>query len=165
MFILIDVFLHLSKSHEVPWFQMCPCKQGYYGNSSACKACKRLNHYIILIWLFTVIILLCAFKHTHWLSKIWVLMFIVNSAKIETSSHCQLHLFSANLATSCIKYCSGVLNGLHQICQFLLWDVTPLFHQGTCKFLDISWGNGPSPHTLIQQVPDMLNGLEIRALR
>ncbi|XP_038568377.1 mannosyl-oligosaccharide 1,2-alpha-mannosidase IA-like [Micropterus salmoides] len=36
---------------------------------------------------------------------------------------------------------------------------------GTCKFLDISGGNGPSPHPAIQQVPDVLNGIEIRALR
>ncbi len=28
--------------------------------------------------------------------------------------------------------------GLHQICQFLLWDVTPLLHQGTCKFFNMS---------------------------
>ncbi|XP_051983418.1 ankyrin repeat domain-containing protein 10a isoform X3 [Xyrauchen texanus] len=46
---------------------------------------------------------------------------------------------------------------LHQICQFLL--------QGTCKFLDISGGNGPSPHPLIQQDPDVHNRIEIRALR
>ncbi|KAG2468905.1 ITFG2 protein, partial [Polypterus senegalus] len=37
-------------------------------------------------------------------------------------------------------------------------------HLGTCKFLDISGGNGPSPHPAIQQVPDVLNGIEIRAL-
>ncbi|KAG2461844.1 HECD3 ligase, partial [Polypterus senegalus] len=32
---------------------------------------------------------------------------------------------------------------------------------GTCKFLDIS-GEWPSPHPAIQQVPDVLNGIEIR---
>ena len=114
----------------------------------------------------------------------------INSAKKETSSHCQLSLFSANLtceylcehskiqqlrhklnkfhrhvtnrnwkmcpwtnkkeqsvsgvATSCIKYCSASpLHGLQQICQFLLWDVTPLFHQGTCNLPDISGGKWP----------------------
>ena len=36
---------------------------------------------------------------------------------------------------------------------------------GTCKFPDISGGNGPSPHRPIQQLPDLLNGIEIRALR
>ncbi|XP_036807147.1 uncharacterized protein LOC110528886 isoform X12 [Oncorhynchus mykiss] len=36
---------------------------------------------------------------------------------------------------------------------------------GTCKIPDISWGNGPIPHTPILQVPDLLNGIEIRALR
>ncbi|XP_052364398.1 uncharacterized protein LOC118370516 isoform X1 [Oncorhynchus keta] len=35
---------------------------------------------------------------------------------------------------------------------------------GTCKILDISWGNGPIAHPPIQQVPDVLNGIEIRAL-
>jgi hypothetical protein len=35
----------------------------------------------------------------------------------------------------------------------------------TCKFPGISGENGPSPHPPIQQVPDVLNGIEIRALR
>jgi hypothetical protein len=38
-------------------------------------------------------------------------------------------------------------------------------HQGTCKFPDISVRNGPSPHPPIQQVPDVLYEIEIRALR
>ena len=64
------------------------------------------------------------------------------------------------VATPYTKYCSASPpHGLHQICQFLLWDVTPLFPQGTCKFPDISGGNGPSPHPPI-------SGIKIiRALR
>ena len=50
------------------------------------------------------------------------------------------------MATSCIKYCSASPHGLHQICQFLLWDVTPLFHQGTCKFCQ---GTCHSPQTFL----------------
>ena len=37
-------------------------------------------------------------------------------------------------------------------------------HSSTCKFPDISGGNDPSPHLPIQQVPDVLKGIEIRAL-
>ena len=116
------------------------------------------------------------------------LITILNSAKKETSSHCQLRLFSANLTCKYLnehnkvqqlrhklnkfhrhatnrngimcpwtkggskskvtvsiwcghqlhKYCSASPHGLHQICQLLLWDVTPLFYHGTCKFPDIS---------------------------
>ena len=45
-------------------------------------------------------------------------------------------------------------------------EMSPLlFHQDTCKFPDISGGNGPSPHRPIQQVPDMLNVIEVRASR
>ena len=36
---------------------------------------------------------------------------------------------------------------------------------GNLQVPDISGGNGPSPHPPIQQVPDVLNGIEIRALR
>jgi hypothetical protein len=48
-----------------------------------------------------------------------------------------------------------------------LYNYKPLTNNAawTCKFSDISGRNGPSPHPLIQQVPDVLNGIEIRALR
>uniref|UniRef100_A0A8C7MK84 Parathyroid hormone 2 receptor a n=1 Tax=Oncorhynchus kisutch TaxID=8019 RepID=A0A8C7MK84_ONCKI len=55
---------------------------------------------------------------------------------------------------------------LHQLLQCISFSwtapdlpvlaVTPLFNQGTCKFPDISGGNGPSPHPPIQQVPDSM---------
>ena len=69
------------------------------------------------------------------------------------------------MATDYITYCcASPPHGLNQIDQLLLQDDTPLFHQGTCKFPDISAGNGPSSDPPIQKVPDVLNGIEIQAL-
>ena len=60
--------------------------------------------------------------------------------------------------------------------HLLLMDCTR-FDSSCCEILphssikapassqNISGGNGPSPHPPIQQVPDVLNGIEIRALR
>ncbi|KAG2465954.1 TRI25 ligase, partial [Polypterus senegalus] len=59
------------------------------------------------------------------------------------------------------KELSDLTKSLEWISQGDIMTWTP---SGTCKFLDISGGNGPSPHPAIQQVPDVLNGIEIRAL-
>ncbi len=49
----------------------------------------------------------------------------------------------SSVATSSHKnYSASHPHGLHQICQFLLGAVTPLFLQGTCMFSNISGGGG-----------------------
>ncbi len=65
------------------------------------------------------------------------------------------------MGTSCIKYCSAPDLPVLAVTFFTF---TTFFQQGTCKFQDISGGNGPKPHPPIQQVPDMLNEIEFRAL-
>jgi len=32
-------------------------------------------------------------------------------------------------------YSASHPHGMHQLCQFLMWDVTPLFHQDICNVL------------------------------
>ena len=67
------------------------------------------------------------------------------------------------MTTSCVDHCiASPAHRIHYIVDFYLWNIVPFLNERLTKFVDVSRWVGTTPHSSVQNIPGVLDWVEIR---